>query len=42
MLSVHSSPEKEWPAADGGAAVFSGQTSPKTKLLTPTRHYFSS
>jgi hypothetical protein len=42
MLSVHSSPEKERPAAYGGAAVFSGQTSLKTKLLTPILRYFSS
>jgi hypothetical protein len=42
MLSVHSSPEKERPAAYGAAAVFSGQTSLKTKLLTPILRYFSS
>jgi hypothetical protein len=38
-LSQASSPR---PPADGGAAVFSGLTSPKAKLLTPIPHYFSS
>jgi hypothetical protein len=37
VLSV---PEKDGTAADGGAAVFSGQTSPKLKLFKTKLRYF--